>query len=120
MGEKSCKNCYKSISGRPDPRTDDRGPDSCWMCCRLSNWELDAMRYEIVDNTVGVEDLEIGKHPMTKGIRPKYTVWNPKTVRNDIKRRVRSRRRIFKQYLKTGGLRLLNAAERKLTSWDFD
>ena len=70
--------------------------------------------YDYLDN------IEPGKNPMTKQTRPKWTIWNPKTVHNDTKSRVRSKRRIFKQYLRTGSLRLLKSAERKLTSLDFD
>jgi len=73
--------------------------------------------YEEIEDEM---QLEIGKDPITKCIRPKYTVWKQTEVHKDIKAQVRKRRRVFKQYLKTGSLRLLQAAERKITSWDFD
>jgi len=109
--EVSCYTCFKSINGRPDPRTDDRHPGGCWACCRLSSWEPKMEYYE---------DFQAGRKVIAKKVRPVYTVWNPETVHKDIKSRVRRSRRIFKQYLKTGSLRLLKAAERKITSWDFD
>jgi len=65
-------------------------------------------------------DRETGGKVLAKDIRPKYTVWKQTTVHKDIKSKVRRSRRIFKQYIKTGSLRLLQAAERKVTRWDFD
>jgi hypothetical protein len=66
------------------------------------------------------EDIEAGRKVIAKNVRPVYTMWKRKTVHNTIKSKVRRSRRVFKQYLKTGSLRLLRAAERKVTSWDFD
>jgi hypothetical protein len=63
---------------------------------------------------------EPGKKVIAKQVRPKYTIWKQTTVHKRIKASARRSRRIFKQYLKTGSLRLLKAAERKVTSWDFD
>jgi hypothetical protein len=65
-------------------------------------------------------DIETGKKVIAKCVRPKYTVWKQTTVHKRIKASARRSRRVFKQYLKTGSLRLLKAAERKITSWDFD
>lgn len=124
-----CRSCYKSIGGRAAPRTDDRHDDSCWQCRRLSNWEWEGFRnvktwmttkdgLREIHNSIG--DLELGQDPITKHVRPIWTQWRPSTVHKDIKAQARKRRRVFKQYLKTGSLRLLQAAERKITSWDFD
>lgn len=55
-----------------------------------------------------------GKH------RPKYTVWNPRTVNKDVRRHIRKTRRAYKQYLKTGSIRDFNRANELLTSWNFD
>ena len=118
-----CTTCDKSVMGRPDISKNYwcEGPGSCWFCRRLSNWKLKGKLFVITPTGYDyLDNIEPRKNPMTKQTRPKWTIWNPKTVHNDIKGRVRSKRRIFKQYLRTGSLRLLQAAERKITSWDFD
>jgi hypothetical protein len=55
-----------------------------------------------------------GKH------RPKYTVWNPRTVNKTVKAHIRKTRRAYKQYLKTGSIRDFDRANKLMTSWDFD
>lgn len=72
------------------------------------------------DDGFDVYSVETGKKVIAKQVRPKYTVWKQTTVHKRIKASARRSRRIFKQYLRTGSLRLLKAAERKITSWDFD
>jgi hypothetical protein len=64
--------------------------------------------------------VESGQKVLAKSVRPHYTVWKQTTVHKRIKAKVRRSRRIFKQYLRTGSLRLLKAAEKKVTSWYFD
>jgi hypothetical protein len=73
-----------------------------------------------VTNHSGYEGIVKGEKVIAKCVRPKYTVWKQTTVHKRIKASARRSRRVFKQYLKTGSLRLLKAAERKVTSWDFD
>jgi hypothetical protein len=73
-----------------------------------------------ITNHPGYEEIVRGEKVIAKCVRPKYTIWKQTTVHKRIKASARRSRRIFKQYLKTGSLRLLKAAERKITSWDFD
>jgi hypothetical protein len=73
-----------------------------------------------ITNHPGYEEIVKGEKVIAKSVRPKYTLWKQTTVHKRIKASARRSRRIFKQYLKTGSLRLLKAAERKVTSWDFD
>jgi hypothetical protein len=79
--------------------------------------------FERLDNDLNELDaysVETGRKVIAKHVRPQYTVWKQTTVHKRIKASARRSRRVFKQYLKTGSLRLLKAAERKITSWDFD
>jgi len=125
---KKCASCINAVGGKAAPRTDDRSEGTCWTCNRilLSNWEVN-LRYNddewmerLITTKHGYEKIELGVDPITKNCRPKFTQWKQTTIHKDIKTRMRSKRRIFKQYLKTGSLRLLKAAEKKITSWDFD
>jgi len=67
-----------------------------------------------------MDTVERGSKPIKGSPKPKYTVWKQKTVRNQVRQMARSRRRSFKQYIKSGSLSLLRAAEKKITRWDFD
>jgi len=95
---KKCASCINAVGGKAAPRTVER----------------------LITTKHGYEKIELGVDPITKNCRPKFTQWKQTTIHKDIKTRMRSKRRIFKQYLKTGSLRLLKAAEKKITSWDFD
>jgi hypothetical protein len=131
---RGCETCHKSIGRSPDLMMNNRDAGSCWQCRRLSNWEwrgFKDMRYdgddwvEQLKETATVKgydvySVETGKKVIAKHVRPHYTVWKQTTVHKRIKASARRSRRIFKQYLRTGSLRLLKAAERKVTSWDFD
>jgi hypothetical protein len=75
---------------------------------------------KFITNHPGYEEIVKGEKVIAKCVRPKYTIWKQTTVHKRIKASARRSRRVFKQYLKTGSLRLLKAAERKITSWDFD
>lgn len=57
---------------------------------------------------------------VAKNLKPKYTIWNPKTVIEDIKIHKRHARRSYKQYLRTGRIQDFNRSQRKITNWDFD
>lgn len=65
-------------------------------------------------------DLVLGSHVVAKNVTPKWTVWNPKTVSNEIKRHKKAARRAYKQYLKSGDVRDFNRSQRKITQFDFD
>lgn len=98
----------------------DKGRFLCHCC----SWWMD---FDIIDEVLiesprsdDMENLMLGHRPIVKDLRPKWTVWNKVTVHKDVKSRARRSRRVFKQYLKTGSLRLLKAAEKKITRWDFD
>jgi len=125
---KKCASCIHSVGGKAAPRTDDRSEGTCWTCNRilLSNWEVN-VRYNddewmerLITAKHGYEKVEPGQDPITKNVRPVWTQWKHTTVHDDIRKATRRSRRVFKQYLKTGSLRLLKAAEKKITSWDFD
>jgi len=65
-------------------------------------------------------DLIIGRDTVTEKCRPVWTVWRPGTVAKDKTAHKRRARRTFKQYMKTGNVRLFNSSQKLLTSWDFD
>lgn len=65
-------------------------------------------------------DFEIGKNTVAKDLRPKWTIWNPKTVNKDIKAHKRKARRNYKQYLKTGDFRQFEKSQKLITRWNFD
>jgi len=65
-------------------------------------------------------DYYIGSLTVVKDLRPKFTIWNPSTVNEDVKLHKRRGRRIYKQYLKTGDIRIFNRSQKKITRWDFD
>ena len=66
------------------------------------------------------ENIYVGVYVVAKDLKPIYTCWNPKTVNKYIKDHKRKARRIYKQYLKTGDVRLFNKSQHKITRWDFD
>lgn len=61
-----------------------------------------------------------GKNTVAKDLRPKFTLWRKTTVSKDIKSHKRRSRRVYKQYLRSGDIRLFVRSQRKLTRWDFD
>jgi hypothetical protein len=129
-----CETCSKAVGRSPALMMNHDDADSCWQCRRLSNWEWKGfknMRYDgddwierleqtAIDKRYDVYSVETGQKVIAKSVKPHYTVWKQTTVHKRIKASARRSRRIFKQYLRTGSLRLLKAAERKITSWDFD
>jgi hypothetical protein len=111
--------------------------DKCWGCGfhqhGLSNYSriptAEPFRYMNTaerlyvdpDYDVDLADFRFqGQKVIAKKVRPVWTKWKQTEVHKDIRRSARRSRRVFKQYLKTGSLRLLKAAEKKITSWDFD
>ena len=65
-------------------------------------------------------DFYLGKDVVTKDLRPVWTRWNSKTVRDNIKAHRRKTRRIYRQYLRTGDIRDFDRSQTKITRWDFD
>lgn len=59
-------------------------------------------------------------YAVTKNYKPKWTIWNRKTVRKHVIEQKRYCRRAYKQYLKTGSIRDFNRSQRQITNWDFD
>lgn len=57
---------------------------------------------------------------IAKHYKPQNTCWKHKTVREIVKIHKRACRRAYKQYLKSGDNRHLEASNRLLTDWDFD
>lgn len=66
------------------------------------------------------DDYYEGTYTVAKDLKPIWTCWNYKTVNKDIKSHKRKARRIYKQYLKTGDIRIFNKSQKKITRWDFD
>lgn len=65
-------------------------------------------------------DFYEGKNVVTASYKPKWTIWNRKTVTIHLVAHKRRSRRVYKHYLKTGDIRDYNRSQRKITSWDFD
>ena len=55
-----------------------------------------------------------------KDLKPKWTIWNPKTVAKRVKEHKRRTRRAYKMYLKTGDIRQFNKSQIMITRRDFD
>jgi hypothetical protein len=88
---------------------------------RLSDclaWLL--LKYDIDMKKEKIMDIEIGSYIVGKDLRPKYTIWNPKTVSKEVKRHKKTARRSYKLYLKNGDIRQFNKSQRMITRRDFD
>jgi len=57
---------------------------------------------------------------VAKYYKPRWTIWNPKTVQEEVKLHKRRTRRAFKQYLKTGLQKDFDRSQKLITQWDFD
>lgn len=57
---------------------------------------------------------------LAKDYKPKWTCWKHKTVKKRVKDHKRYCRRKFKQFLKSGNIRDLDASRKLLTRFDFD
>ena len=67
-----------------------------------------------------MDDYVLGDYCVCKDLKPIWTCWSHDTVRDDIKAHKRRSRRAYRQYLKTGDVRDLNRANRKVSRRDFD
>jgi len=65
-------------------------------------------------------DFYEGSQVVAANYKPKWTIWNRKTVGKHLTEHKRRSRRIYKLYLKTGDIRDYNRSQRKITTWDFD
>ena len=57
---------------------------------------------------------------VAKHYKPRWTIWSPKSVAEDVKLHKRRTRRAYKQYLKTGTQKDFDRSQRLITNWDFD
>lgn len=57
---------------------------------------------------------------VAKYYKPRWTVWAPPTVKEEVKLHKRRTRRAFKQYLRTGSIKDFNRSQKLITNWDFD
>jgi len=57
---------------------------------------------------------------IAKTYKPQYVCYKHKTIREVTKAHKRACRRAYKQYLKSGNTRHLEASRRVLTNWDFE
>jgi len=60
------------------------------------------------------------KMKVAKHYKPRWTMWNRKTVRYFVIAHKRRCRRAYRQYLRTGSLRDYNRSQKMITQWDFD
>lgn len=65
-------------------------------------------------------DFYTGGIILAANYKPIFTIWNRKTVAEDVKAHNRRARRTYKHYLKTGRMEDYNRSQRKMTRWDFD
>ena len=57
---------------------------------------------------------------VAKYYKPRWTIWSPKLVSDEVIAHKRRTRRAYKQYLRTGSMRDFDRSQRIITNWDFD